>query len=200
MNQKALARFGYHNAFAYNPQTAYFLPIESISFLFVSEGFFEDLSLEEQRFLIGHELIHIKHGHLHYFHPALLLFFVALLICAMRPTKYVMVIIQKHFPLFYPKYIPWVITALLLGACVASTSLVALAYRRHIEREADCVSMQLLNSHAGCLLLTERWHKECKIALHNPYFGITADHPSCAERQSYCLALKQHQSIQKDLT
>lgn len=199
MNPRALASFGYHNAFAYNPQTPYFLPIESTSFLFVSEGFFEDLSPEEQRFLIGHELIHIKHGHLHYFHLGLILFFALFLIFLWQPAKYIMVIMRKRFPLFYSKYIPWVTTALLVGICVASTSLVALAYRRYIEREADCVSMQLLNSHAGCLLLTERWHKECKIALHNPYFGITADHPSCAERQTYCLAL-QHQSIQKDLT
>ncbi len=198
MNHNALAQFGYHNAFAYNPQLYSLFPIESVSFLFISEGFFEDLSLEEQRFLIGHEMIHIKHGHLNYLIMCLLLFFAILVFFAWQIRKRIKLIVQCWVSYRYQIYVMRMVTFVLLCVCNIGTSGADFAYRRYIEKEADCVSMQLLNSYDGCMKLTERWHKECKLALHNPYFGLTSDHPSCAERQAYCLEL-QNQFNQKDL-
>ena len=63
MNRFAIAFGGYHNAFAYFPALLHFIPLSNKPFLFISEGFFEDLTLDEQRFLIGHELTHIQENH-----------------------------------------------------------------------------------------------------------------------------------------
>ena len=49
MNRHGMTTFGLYNAFAYLD-----------SYLFFSEHFFTKLNTEEQRFLIGHELMHIE--------------------------------------------------------------------------------------------------------------------------------------------
>src|SRR5438876_215687 len=66
MNTHALKAFGYNNACAASHVFLGILPLVDTPFLFISEGFFEDLTEEEQRFLIGHELIHIKERHTKY--------------------------------------------------------------------------------------------------------------------------------------
>lgn len=199
MNQNALVQFGYHNAFAYTPQMFFLFPLKSVSFLFISEGFFEDLTPEEQRFLIGHEMIHIFHGHLDYLILCVLLLFISLVFISWQFRKRIKLIIQRKISHRYQTHMMGFVTFLLFCACNIGSSGAALAYRRYIEKEADCVSMQLLNSYDGCMKLTQRWHKECKLDLHNPYFGLTSDHPSCSERQAYCLEL-QNKFNQKDLS
>ena len=57
MNWRGLQRFGYYNAFAY------LMPFAG-NYVFISEGFFNLLTQDEQLFLIGHELMHLKLGHL----------------------------------------------------------------------------------------------------------------------------------------
>ncbi|MEX0849236.1 MAG: M48 family metalloprotease [Candidatus Dependentiae bacterium] len=199
MNQNTLVQFGYHNAFAYSPQMFFLFPLKSVSFLFVSEGFFEDLTPEEQRFLIGHEMIHISHGHLDYLTLCVLLLFILLAFFSWQLKKRMQLIVRSKVSHRYQMYMMSFVTFVLFCACSVGSSGAALAYRRYIEKEADCVSMQLLNSYDGCMQLTERLHKECKLALHNPYFGLTSDHPSCSERQAYCLEL-QNIFNQKDLS
>lgn len=198
MNQAALAMFGYHNAFAYIPQLCNLIPTGATPFIFISEGFFEDLSPEEQRFLIGHELIHINEGHLNYLQLSLLLLFLLLAGGAWIVRKQIKKSIQNKTPAIYHRYIMAFITCVLLWPCGLITSLTALAYRRHIERDADCRSLEMLCSYEGCLKIADRWQDELKVAAHNPYFGLTSDHPSCAERKAYCLEL-QKQHYQKDL-
>ena len=197
MNTQALAQFGYCNALAFNLHMCYLIPIDSVSLLFVSEGFFEDLTPEEQRFLIGHEMIHIKHGHLGYLPLFICLLFLSLAACSL----FLLRIIYKSFAQTIKKQYQTVfmisITLLLFFSCSFITQIASFAYRRHIEKEADCESMKLLGSYNGCLQLTDRWQQEYNIALHNPYFSIMSDHPSVAERKTYCLEL-QNLHNQKD--
>ena len=71
----------------------------------------------------------------------------------------------------------------------AAPKLTEFAYRRHIEREADHLSITALGSHDGALVLFERWQKDFKMLEHNP-FELTADHPSIFERKQYCMNYK----------
>lgn len=52
-NHFAIAHHGYNNAFA----------VGFLNSIFISEGFFEELSFNEKVFLIGHELSHLKKNH-----------------------------------------------------------------------------------------------------------------------------------------
>jgi len=79
MNTYAMRIMGYHNAFACYP-TLFFTFAFDKPHLYISEGFFEDLSLEEQRFLIGHELAHIQEHHLLYLNLILAVITILLLI------------------------------------------------------------------------------------------------------------------------
>lgn len=178
MNRDALILYGYHNAFAYFPQFLDFIPISDTAFLFISDGFFEDLSKEEQRFLIGHELTHIQEHHTQYLSLIMLvtgLLVGMLLFVIRRRTKG----LASHVALF-----------LVCCTLITARNLGNLYYRRHIEKVADHESLTKLKSHDGALALIERWQKEFNLPLHNSYYGLLADHPSCHERKSYCLNLK----------
>lgn len=179
MNAQALQQFGYHNAFAYFPQFFNIFPIGNQAFMYISEGFFEDLSLEEQEFLIGHELVHIKEEHTKY----ALTISLALLILI---TGGVWLLRRKYSFLRY-----WTVTLGLWIMLMWALNFGQLAYRRHIERVADMQSLECLGTHNGLLKIVERWLREFKMPLYHDYYGIFADHPSVAERKAYCLELQQ---------
>lgn len=190
MSTKALLTWGYHNALALFPVLFNFLPISSTPFLFISEGFLEDLTPEEQRFLIGHELTHIKEQHVRYLNLVLYVVYILLLLTAcfcMSRFKHVM---SKYISFHINDNMMAIVLYGLLGVCFVLTNLGALAYRRHVEWVADHQSLTQLKSYDGCLKLLDRWEKEFYIPAHNPYGGILADHPSCRERKTYCLQLR----------
>lgn len=199
MNQQALAQFGYHNAVAYNPMFYGIIPISSTSFMFISEDFFEELTAAEQRFLIGHEMAHIKHADLQYMPIAMLLLFIMLVALAIPLKNRCYLVIERHTKNSRLHFCAKGITLyLLLIFCFLTCFGISRAYRRYIEKEADITSLKLLASYDGLSQLIERWQNEFKVSEHNPYFGLIADHPSCAERKAYCCEL-QNQQNRKDL-
>jgi Zn-dependent protease with chaperone function len=183
MNQKAMITFGYHNAFAYFPLLLTFIPTNSSPYLFISEGFLEDLSPEEQRFLIGHEMVHIKERHTLYLNLVLYSLFLLLAALAYFLTKRIQRLAQG---LQYQKYIMGGASGVLVFICLSITNIIGLAYRKHIEKVADCQSLKILKSYEGCTKLVTRWQKEFNLPAHNPCYGLFSDHPSCEERKLYC--------------
>lgn len=188
MNRAALLAYGYCNAFVCFYTFLNFIPINNTPFLFVSEGFFEDLSEEEQRFLIGHELIHLQEHHTQYFNLILYCIWIMMLIFCRRFRNTIFSSIQWCVPIRYSSYVSYVsmsVFCCVLFLCSFISTLGSLAYRRNIEWIADCRSLELLKSYDGAIKITERWQKEFKIPLHNPYFGLFSGHPSCHERIVY---------------
>ncbi len=183
MNQKAMITFGYHNAFAYFPLLLTFIPTNSAPYLFISEGFLEDLSSEEQRFLIGHEMVHIKERHTLYLNLVLHSLFLLMVALAYFLTKKIQRLGQG---LHYQKYIMGGISGVLVFICLSIPNIIGLAYRKHIEKVADCQSLKILKSYEGCTKLVTRWQKEFNLPAHNPCYGLFSDHPSCEERKLYC--------------
>lgn len=190
MNWRALQAFGYHNAFAYFPLFLNVIPYTKQPFLFFSEGFLEDLSPEEQRFLIGHEMVHIKERHLLYLNLVMYLCMVLLALGCWLLFHYVKRGTQKYAQRAYYSYILNGIFALLFYCCILLPTLGALVYRRYMERLADCESLVQLHSYDGCKKLLDRWQKEHKIPRHHNGLGLFEDHPSCCEREEYCLELE----------
>jgi Zn-dependent protease with chaperone function len=187
MNHVALQVFGYHNAFAYFPCILCAIPLGNQPFLYMSEGFFEDLSPQEQEFLIGHELIHIKERHTRYLNLTLWILFFCLL-----ATAYFLIRLFKNtkhlwLPAAYRAIFIRSISVILVLSCIAIPELVESAYRKHIEKVADIASLQVLNSYDGFIQLMDRWKREFKMEEHNKWGGIFADHPSLSERKEYCL-------------
>lgn len=189
-NSSALLKFGYHNAFAYFPALFFVIPTKAPAHLFISEGFFEDLSEEEQFFLIGHELMHIKEHHTKYITLAYLLLLSAFLLLWWHTKKWLKLFFRKYI---HPKRFSFALKtlqAILLYIFIAVPSLTCLAYRRHIERVADIQSMKILQSHNGALKLIDRWQNEYHLPENKLLFGLLSNHPLHEERKSYCLALK----------
>ncbi|CAN5196434.1 hypothetical protein BH09DEP1_BH09DEP1_0230 [soil metagenome] len=180
MNAQALQLLGYHNAFAYFPRAFNIIPLGNTAFVYISEGFFEDLNPDEQDFLIGHELVHIKEEHTKYI-PVI---YLALFILITRGVW----LMRKKYAFF--RY--WIVTIGLWIALIWMINVGQLYYRRHIEREADIQSLEYLGTHTGLLKIIERWIREFKTPIHNNYYGLFADHPSVAERKAYCLELQQN--------
>lgn len=187
MNQMAMMTFGYHNAFVYFPLLFSCIPTNSSPYLFISEGFLEDLSPQEQRFLIGHEMVHIKEKHTLYLNLLLYLLLALLFLLSYLLIKKVHNIVQI---MQHKKYILGAFCSIVGLICFSIPTLIALAYRRHIEKVADCQSLQVLKTYEGCTKIIARWEKEFNLPAHNPYFGLLSDHPSCEERKSYCLHLQ----------
>jgi Zn-dependent protease with chaperone function len=187
MNHLALHLMGYHNAFAYFPTLFNFIPMSDQPFLYMSEGFFEDLSASEQRFLIGHEMIHIRDEH-----ARLLNITIYGLIVLLLALWYLTVrkITLTYFPLPYQKLASLCFKIILFGLCMVIPNLMSLAYRRHIEWQADTVSLQMLNSYEGALKLLPRWQAEFKIPHPTGMLRFLSTHPSCYERKIHCLALQ----------
>lgn len=198
MNTNALMTFGYHNAFAAFHLVGGLLPVVDTPFLFISQGFFEDLSEQEQRFLIGHELIHIKERHTKYIQLVIVLVLLALCILwGLYGRKRTEAVIATYISESYRA--PSLFCAGFISICILAVipELMHFWYRRHIEWEADHQSLALLDSHDGGVQLMDRWMKEFKLPQINPYWGLLADHPSCFERRAYCLAHKH--SINKEV-
>ena len=181
MNVAIMQRFGYSNAVAIAPVLANLIPIKS-DYLYVSGGFMEDLSEDEQLFLIGHELTHIKYSHSFYL---FILNMILILMTILLSYLAYQILSKKLSKIFlYPIFLVIVI------GLISITDVISSLYARHIEYVADCESMQILNSYDGALKLIERWKDEYKMAEHNNYAGLFADHPSNHERRIYCLDLK----------
>lgn len=191
MNATALRQFGYHNAFAYFPQLLNIFPIGNQAFMYISEGFFEDLSEQEQTFLIGHELAHIKEQHTKYIPLTVLLMIILISWAVWGLRKKIRNLVVRMLPVTYAAAAFWVLAVCLWLAGILVVEIGMAVYQRHIERVADMAALEKLACHEGLLKITDRWLKEFKMPLHNDYYGIFADHPSCAERKAYCLELQQ---------
>lgn len=181
MNTLALQKFGYYNAFACWAMLGGVIPFSNQPFMYFSEGFLEDLSHEEQRFLIGHELIHVRERHVMFFNLLKIIFVLLLLILFYYGQSYV----KSRFGI--GKVGQKIIVIIGIYLSFAVPNLVGLAYRRYIEKIADCESFKILNTHTGCLKMLERWQSDFKISKHDAYFGLLSDHPSCYDREIYCL-------------
>jgi Zn-dependent protease with chaperone function len=179
--------FGYYNAFVIFPKAFHqIIPMGSQAFLYASEGFFEALSPEEQRFLIGHELVHAREHHL--FYSQLLFIVIELLSWALA-----ILIAWCFFRRYGKRQYAYLLAIVLVVIFELGIGLMMNGYRRWIEREADAVSLELLQSHDGGLKLIERWLREHKMPLHNAYGGLWADHPSPHERKVCFLECKNKQ-------
>lgn len=184
MNASALQLFGYYNAFAYYPHAFLDLfPISRQPFLYVSEGFFQTMSTAEQRFLIGHELIHVRDRHLRGYYLWFILCVLLLLSAAFVFYLHVLSRIQWAF-------IRLLGIVLSIYLVIIVPYLGGLAYKRHIERVADIESLKILNTYDGCLQLIDRWQCDFDMPEHTTFDGWLSDHPSCFERKKYCLELK----------
>ncbi|HJZ23591.1 MAG TPA: M48 family metallopeptidase [Candidatus Babeliales bacterium] len=182
MNSHAMRTFGLYNALAYFDR-----------YLFVSEHFFDKLDFHEQRFLIGHELMHIKQC------------------CAYR-----------HFSLFCGLAsfnLVFLISTIILGqqknkklALLSGTiNLVGLmilqplvrAHARMLEKEADLYSAKILGEVQGGISFLEKFSTLTK---DHPLQGqydysswfkrIFASHPSFPERQKYLKNIVNRQEFQ----
>lgn len=190
MNVAAMQTYGYYNAFAYFPQF-FCLPISSIPFLFISEGFFKDLTLAEQTFLIGHELTHVKEQHTLGFMFMVILSIIFIFLCIFTSRNRIKVwtdaFCRTH------QNIAWVGTLLCLGFFSLYIIDIGFAYyQRHMEYVADRNALETLQSYEGCLALLDRWNKDFKIEKNNTKLGLFADHPCLAERKKHCLELQTH--------
>lgn len=191
MNYNALRTFGYNNAFVYFYSLFNIIPISSQPFLFVSESFFEELSPEEQVFIIGHEIIHVKERHTLYLNFFFYLSYLMLFLLGLIFIKNIELIVPSFLKKKYQGSFTSFITCLLLVGLVLVPIFIKNGYRRHIEWVADSQSMEILQSHDGGLKLLERWQKKYNLSAHNnDFLGLFADHPSCYERTQYCLEYK----------
>ena len=190
MSPQALRIMGYHNAFCCYPNVLFGCITFNKPHIFISEGFFEDLLPEEQRFLIGHELMHIKQHHVLYLNLIILLIRITILaFWWFIIIKYAKKIILK-FDIKYRDKIFYAFVVTSLFFCFFILKLLELSYRRYIEIDADIKSIELLKSHEGAIKLIERWVGEFKIPFKNNYYGLLSDHPSSSERKNYCLNLR----------
>lgn len=185
MNYTAVVTWGYHNAVAYFPQFLYVIPLTDRPFLYVSEGFFEDLSPAEQRFLIGHEMVHIKERHVRFSTLIVVLSLILVFVAWWQLRGWLLPRMSS-----YSSVARSFLLGILLYAGIALPGLLHLAYRRHIEWQADKISIAHLNSYDGGIKFMERCVRIYRLPWCNPYGGWLSDHPSCFERRAYCLMCK----------
>ena len=187
MNVNLMRRLGYHNACACYPSLLCGFIIFNKPHFFISEGFFEDLSIEEQNFIIGHELAHIREHHLLYLPILILLVTLMFLIFWWFVVRRYIRKLASKFDIKYYKKIAYTLLVISFCCCLFLSDLIELAYRRHIERYADSKALHMIKCHEGALKVIDRWSKESGVPLNNDYYGIFCDHPSSAERIEYCL-------------
>lgn len=191
MNPAALKVFSYHNAFVSFPKFALIVPTAAPAFLHVSDGFFEDLTSAEQRFLIGHELSHLKEEHTKYLF--LIIFLVEIVLFMLMGYCWYYFWWPRLQQLIAAQYrlvaIGLIITTSFFlvdeGVGVAHN-----AYLRHCERVADYRALQTLHAYDGFLALLKRWQSEYQVSSHTNYGGIFSSHPSIIERKEYCVYLQ----------
>jgi len=147
MNDWGISKFGYANACVVN--------LYLYKYLFISEGWFNELPDQEKRFVIGHELAHLGKSH----HAKIMLASVGLAIGQE-------VCLGGHFAALgryydqgqWGKYCVGTIGT--LGAlCIFDFLLIAMLIRRH-EREADYISATLLNNVQGGIASFEHMKEE----------------------------------------
>lgn len=183
MNWVALQKFGYYNAFAcYNMEGGF---ISGSPHIFASDNFFKDLSPEERRFIIGHEVMHLRERHIHFINFVMLFVSVLLLIFYIVFLYPFLNIRFKALSIKHANFLKWGSFLMIVIACSFVVSAISNASRRYIEADADCKSVTELGTHAGGLKIIDRWCKDFKMPEHNSYYGIFADHPSCFQRREY---------------
>lgn len=190
MNAQAMQVFGYHNLFVIFHRFMYLFPLVDTPFLFVSETFFEELTEQEQIFIIGHELTHAKEHHLRYFFLWYFLFSILLFASFwyLLIFPYLIPVLHKRLQSNY-----YGITIMcFLCTYIVCTTIMSCMYRRHIEWQADDHSLTLFSAHAGGIDYMNRIQKECgDIPAMALCGGLFTTHPSCAERRNY---FKQHKN------
>jgi Zn-dependent protease with chaperone function len=193
MNYIGLQTFGYYNALYMTPQFFGLLPILDKPYIYISQGFLENLTDDEQLFLIGHELGHLKERHVSYLPLIQLL----VNICILALWWYVIlgyieqIIMKREWSIRLKKHTINLLGSVIIALCIALSSISILAYYRHIEWQADEISLSCLHSHDGALKLMERWEKEYKIPSEQGYRDIFSNHPSTKYRIQYCIEHKQ---------
>lgn len=196
MNLETMRTFGYHNLFVAFHHFFDIFPSVDTPFLLVSKDFFEDLSEEEQLFIIGHELAHAKKEHGRYLLLTTILLdclCILLLWLLWNNGTALIRLLPQHFYTANPipeRYRSGIFLGISISSLLLTDTLIPLAYRRHIEWEADTISFTKLQSHDGCIKLMNRWTNEHYIPAYNPYGGILADHPANNERKHYCIQHK----------
>lgn len=188
LNTNGLRAYGYHNALAAF-HIFFVLPIIDTPFLYISEGMFTELSVSEQRFLIGHELVHIKEEHLRYT-PLLLQIFIIFLIYLLM---YALQIIKRktaHYRLAH--IIQAVLILSLFTILFTGTKIVEYTYKRHCEWEADTISTAKLSTYDGGIKIMDRFVAQYGVPAENPLGNLFSDHPSSVERRAYFVASKKN--------
>lgn len=157
MNANTYASYGWHNAIVLG------------NHVFISETFLHKLTPEEQRFLIGHELIHLRDKHVI---TLLILRGIALGLSAFgvytsRRSGY-----------------SWAKTAALALGLVTATNIGCSYISRYNEKQADCLSVQMLHTaHDGISFLQKMQaiSKEASV-LYTMMYGT---HPLLSQRIEY---------------
>lgn len=180
MSKKAIQIYGFHNAIVY------------FNYLFVSEDWFNTLTVSEKRFLIAHEAVHIKEKHtLKQIVVGGLLFFV---------SQNLSSTINRRQGLYQDQNNEQLCQAFLF-------TLPYLYFKRKlIEQQADLQAAETLGNAADGVCLVERWKRELlddesSYALwrlvswfeKNILFYFASTHPSLDERQNYLTVLAQKQ-------
>lgn len=172
--------YGYHNAIALNP--TYFMFIFNKPTIYISTGFFEDLDIDEQDFILTHELYHLKENHL------VKIFILGIILDLII---FILVFLIAYFLIFRrfgrsKKGFAWALTAFLFLVMGLVGQGLELWHRRFIEREADIKAISYLGTDSGLKKFLERCLKDFKVPDENRYYGIMSDHPGCSERKEYC--------------
>jgi Zn-dependent protease with chaperone function len=126
MSDFAIQQLGAHNALA------------TANAIFINEETFKTLTYEEQCFLIGHEVGHVKNKDILY---------------GVAYSLLGAVIVQKSL-----KHIPLKISKPFADpVCWLSALLTRMAYQRYAEKEADRHAIEKLNCHDGAILWNARF-------------------------------------------
>lgn len=184
MNYKALQSLGYYNAFIANPVFLSIFPINDL-YLYASQSFVEDLTEQEQDFLLGHELVHAKYKDSFYMH-----FFMILSVLVFAYIFYNFGYLGFRYKNFNSEILRWFLISLSFVFFCLVEELLWHRYRKALETRADCFSLAKLNTYDGAFKVMERWSKDFKMNDHHDWWGLFATHPSLAERKIYCLDLK----------
>ncbi len=168
MSAYALQIFGWRNAFAF------------FNHIFISEFFFQELPPDERRFLLAHELAHIKLNHSRIFTGA----HVAAFVLQLGGCAYLF----KNYLHSWGLRVP-----LLIGSEIARRLSIA-AIRRRCEREADILAAHFLKETRGGVAFLKRMiEAEQNHAEQSHLMRILeeylASHPSLKERIEYLQAL-----------
>jgi Zn-dependent protease with chaperone function len=156
LNDRGLEEFGVENLIA------------SANTILIDQEWFASLSLDEQRFLLAHELAHIYH------HDVRMMSLVAGFTIGL--------IAYKALKNLGDKDSVWSYAGLLAGCLVMVPT-----YARYQEQRADIFAAQTLCSSRGGIDCCKRWlyerhHRTYSSRLHQFYCDVLATHPSAARR------------------